>query len=232
MNVAAVAPSASSFLTVFPAGIDVPLAANLNWVAGQPPVSNAVTADLGPDGRLSFYNLAGTVHVTADVNGYYVDHGHDDRYAATGHLHDDRYVKRIRTLQLDGTALEPLGSATDVGFVNGCVGIISGTRSGWVPIPVEAGSTITAARAYIWDDTIAQGYTVELLRRTRTATGTTLFPLATASGGAQSVAVVTHALVPAQPEVVDVGETIVVSLQSVSPSVNALCQLEVDVVAP
>ena len=29
---------------------------------------------------MSFYNLAGTVNVGADIVGYYVDHTHDDRY--------------------------------------------------------------------------------------------------------------------------------------------------------
>ena len=80
MNVAAIAPTAGSFLTVFPSDAPKPLAANLNWVAGDPPLSNAVTADISADGRISFYNLAGTVHVAADVVGYYVDHIHDDRY--------------------------------------------------------------------------------------------------------------------------------------------------------
>lgn len=80
MNVAAIEPSAGSFLTVYPSDAVQPLAANLNWIAGQPPVSNAATADLSVDGRVSFYNLAGTVHIAADIVGYFVDHGHDDRY--------------------------------------------------------------------------------------------------------------------------------------------------------
>jgi len=80
MNVAVVNPTASSFLTVFPGGAAVPLAANLNWVAGQPPVSNSVSADLSATGTLSFYNKFGTVNVAADIVGYYADHNHDDRY--------------------------------------------------------------------------------------------------------------------------------------------------------
>src|SRR3954452_14988570 len=55
MNVAAVNPTANSFLTVYPSGAPRPLAANLNWVAGQPPVSNAVTVDIGDDGAITFY---------------------------------------------------------------------------------------------------------------------------------------------------------------------------------
>ena len=86
MNVAVVNPTANSFLTVFPAGGSAPLAANLNWVAGQPPVSNSVTADLSADGKLSFFNKFGTVNVAADVVGYYVNHNHDDRYFTKGQI--------------------------------------------------------------------------------------------------------------------------------------------------
>jgi hypothetical protein len=80
MNVTVVGGTRDSFLTVWPAGATRPLASNLNWVAGQPPTPNQVTTALGPDGRISFYNLAGTVHVVGDITGYLADHAHDDRY--------------------------------------------------------------------------------------------------------------------------------------------------------
>ncbi len=80
MNVAIINPSSNSFLTVFPSDVPRPLAANANWTAGQPPLSNAVTADISGDGKIAFYNLAGTVDVAADIVGYYIDHTHDDRY--------------------------------------------------------------------------------------------------------------------------------------------------------
>jgi len=80
MNVAVVNPTASSFLTVFPADAPRPLAASANWVAGEPPVSNAVTADVSAAGSISFYNLAGTVDLAVDVVGYHAHHTHDDRY--------------------------------------------------------------------------------------------------------------------------------------------------------
>ena len=86
MNVDIVNPSAASFLTVFPADAARPLAANLNWTASQAPTPNAVTARLSADGRLAFYNLAGTVDVSADINGYYLDHNHDDRYYTRAQL--------------------------------------------------------------------------------------------------------------------------------------------------
>jgi hypothetical protein len=72
MNVTVIGPTAASFLTVFPADATRPTAANLNWVAGQPPTPNAVTAGLSADGKLAVFNLAGTVNVSVDVVGYYV----------------------------------------------------------------------------------------------------------------------------------------------------------------
>lgn len=71
LNVAAIGPTAVSYLTVWPSNPTRPLAASLTWSAGQAPVSNAVTASLSPDGTISFYNHAGTVDLAIDVVGYY-----------------------------------------------------------------------------------------------------------------------------------------------------------------
>jgi hypothetical protein len=70
LNVAVTGPTATSFLSVFPAGESLPLASNLNFAAGQT-VPNLVTAKLGAGGRLSLYNAFGATHVIADVAGWY-----------------------------------------------------------------------------------------------------------------------------------------------------------------
>jgi len=80
MNVTAVGATEPTFLTIWEADVARPLASSLNPSPGQPPTPNAVTTDLNADGEFSIYNLAGSVHVLADVNGYYADHHHDDRY--------------------------------------------------------------------------------------------------------------------------------------------------------
>lgn len=79
LNVTAIAPTAAGFLTVYPEG-DRPVASSLNWSAGEPAVPNAVTVDVPASGKVSFFTNAGSVHLAVDVNGYYVDHNHDDRY--------------------------------------------------------------------------------------------------------------------------------------------------------
>lgn len=70
LNVTAVAPTAGTFVTVFPSGVARPLAANLNAVAGQV-VPNMVLARLGSDGAVVLYNNGGTVDLVADVMGYF-----------------------------------------------------------------------------------------------------------------------------------------------------------------
>jgi hypothetical protein len=70
MNVAVTQPTAASFLTVYPAGENMPGASNLNYVAGQT-VPNLVTAKVGSNGQVSIFNLAGSTHVIADVAGWF-----------------------------------------------------------------------------------------------------------------------------------------------------------------
>jgi hypothetical protein len=79
-NVTVVAPTADSFVTLWPADQGRPLTSNLNFSAGQAPFPNGVTIPLSADGKLSAFNLAGFVHLIIDVSAYTADHVHDDRY--------------------------------------------------------------------------------------------------------------------------------------------------------
>ncbi len=72
MNVAVTGTTASSHLTVHPAGEARPLASNLNWAAGDT-VSNRVIAKLGAGGRLTLYNNAGETDLVVDTNGWFTD---------------------------------------------------------------------------------------------------------------------------------------------------------------
>jgi hypothetical protein len=69
-NVTVTSASAESFLTVWNAGATQPTASNLNWKTGTT-IANAVTAKVGAGDAVSVYNNAGTVHVIADVAGWY-----------------------------------------------------------------------------------------------------------------------------------------------------------------
>ena len=70
LNVTVTEPSAGSVLTAFPTGQTLPLASNLNFSAGQT-VPNLVVVKVGTGGKVSLYNAFGTVHVVADVAGWY-----------------------------------------------------------------------------------------------------------------------------------------------------------------
>lgn len=80
MNMTAIQPTVQSFATVYPSDAARPNASNLNWAAGDVPTPNKVDVKLGADGAVKVFNSVGTVHLAADLVGYYIDHGHDDRY--------------------------------------------------------------------------------------------------------------------------------------------------------
>jgi len=70
LNTTVTAPTAPGFLTVYPDGVTLPSASNLNFTAGQT-VPNLVMVPVHA-GKVDFYNAAsGTVHVVADLAGYF-----------------------------------------------------------------------------------------------------------------------------------------------------------------
>ena len=70
MNVTSVAPSAGTYVTVWPAGEPRPTASNLNIPPGDTR-ANLVIVKLGAGGKVSFYNDAGTNDLIADVAGWF-----------------------------------------------------------------------------------------------------------------------------------------------------------------
>jgi outer membrane protein assembly factor BamB len=71
-NITATNSTAPSHLTVFPTGSSPPLASNVNFLANQT-VPNRVAVQIGTGGKVSIYNLSGSVHVIVDVNGWFTD---------------------------------------------------------------------------------------------------------------------------------------------------------------
>src|SRR5664279_5500232 len=70
VNVTAVSPAGSGFITVWPSGTGRPGVSNLNFRAGQI-VPNLVVVPVGADGKIELFNgSAGTVDLLADVAGY------------------------------------------------------------------------------------------------------------------------------------------------------------------
>jgi GH25 family lysozyme M1 (1,4-beta-N-acetylmuramidase) len=72
MNVTVTEADAGSFLTTWPGGTPKPNSSNLNFGVGQT-VPNLVTVKIGTGGTVLFGNAIGSVHVVADVVGYFDD---------------------------------------------------------------------------------------------------------------------------------------------------------------
>ncbi len=70
VNVTAIGTTASSYLSVYPAGSPRPLASTLNWGPGQT-VAGLTTVVLPASGIIDLYNYAGSANVVVDVEGYY-----------------------------------------------------------------------------------------------------------------------------------------------------------------
>lgn len=78
LNVTVTRPTAPGFLTVWPGDVERPLASNINFVAGAT-VPNLVIVRVPPSGIVRFFNPTGSVHVIADVMGYFDDDHSEER---------------------------------------------------------------------------------------------------------------------------------------------------------
>ena len=70
LDVAVVGGTARGFLTAWPTGAAMPLASALNWVPGEI-VAALVIVPVGKDGKVSFYDSAGSANVIVDVEGWF-----------------------------------------------------------------------------------------------------------------------------------------------------------------
>ncbi|MFD7628394.1 hypothetical protein ACFV7Q_20530 [Streptomyces sp. NPDC059851] len=78
LNVTATDPTSASHVSVYPNGTTRTSASNLNFTAGQT-VPNLVVVPV-VNGKVSFYNNAGSVDLIADVAGYYTTDGSGSTY--------------------------------------------------------------------------------------------------------------------------------------------------------
>lgn len=70
LNLTGVGATQSTFVSAWPTGQARPNASNLN-LAGANPTSNLVTVQLGMNRSVDLYNNSGSVHLLADLAGYY-----------------------------------------------------------------------------------------------------------------------------------------------------------------
>ncbi|WP_187219136.1 RCC1 domain-containing protein [Actinokineospora xionganensis] len=70
LNVTGTAPTRDTYVTVFPHGAERPTASNLNLSAGETR-PNLVTVAIGVGRKVELFNNAGSVHLVADLAGFY-----------------------------------------------------------------------------------------------------------------------------------------------------------------
>jgi hypothetical protein len=215
LNLAIVNPTGNSFLTVFPGGQSLPLAANLNYTAGQAPVSNAATVQIGQDGKLSFYNLSGNVDISVDVSGYFLPAG-----------------SKTQTISYGPDAPNWIFGGSRLS-VSGCITISSGTAIAHIPIDIPIGSQITSIGGALYDSSGSSStYSLSLRRATTSGTGVTYSssPLLELTGGSGSG---TDFGIAAGSEVFTVTDTDSYYLEfSTVAATNAFCSASVTYTAP
>ncbi|MFJ4667973.1 right-handed parallel beta-helix repeat-containing protein [Kitasatospora purpeofusca] len=108
MNVTVTGPTENGHLRVYPHGEERPDTSNLNWTAGRT-LANQVTVPV-KDGKVSFYNHSGgTVHVIADLAGYYGAEGDLFHPLSPSRLLDTR-----EAVGVPGTEAVPAGGTVDL----------------------------------------------------------------------------------------------------------------------
>jgi hypothetical protein len=70
LNVTVTGALSGGWVTAWPAGVAMPVASNLNYVAGQT-VPNLVVVDVGAGGVVDLFSSGGPVDLVADVAGWY-----------------------------------------------------------------------------------------------------------------------------------------------------------------
>jgi alpha-tubulin suppressor-like RCC1 family protein len=81
LNVTGTMPTEATFVTAYPAGVARPTASNVNLVAGETR-PNLVTVAVGAGRKVLLYNNTGSIHLIADLAGYYATEAAAGRFTA------------------------------------------------------------------------------------------------------------------------------------------------------
>ncbi len=143
LNVTATDTTASSYVTVYPDGTTRPLASNLNFTAGDT-IPNLVTVPVGADGKVDFYNNAGSTDLVADLAGYYAS-GTGSSYVPDGP------IRLLDTRNGTGGYSSPVGPGGTISLQ------ITGNSTGGVP---SSGVTAVVLNVTATDTTASSFVTV------------------------------------------------------------------------
>ena len=132
MNVTVTQSDLASFVTVWPSGTGRPTSSNLNFGPGDTR-ANLVTAKLGPDGKVTLGTAQGSVHIVADVYGYF-DHAGGAAFTGISP------VRALDTRTFTGNHYGPLGDDAPMALP------ISGSGAG-LGIPADATAVVANVTA-------------------------------------------------------------------------------------
>lgn len=153
VNVTGVAPSAWTFLSLYPKGGDRPVVSNLN-PRERDTVANLATVKVGADDSITLYNEVGSTDAVVDVVGYYAP----DNAAAGGsrfgalptpqRVYDSREAGRTKlaegeTRTVDLTTLNPGFGSIGAVVVN--VTATNPTKGGYLTVFPEGVTTVPTA---------------------------------------------------------------------------------------
>ncbi|MFK7918150.1 MAG: hypothetical protein AB8G14_08750 [Ilumatobacter sp.] len=168
LNITALDATSNSFLTVW-AGGPRPATSAMNPAPGMR-VFNAVTTQLSQTQTFDIFNNRGTVNVFVDVNGYYENHDHDDRYYTEAEV--DAAIEAatpskdwIAVNPAAFTARNPDTTTYEIGS-GGQLRIEGGSMH--APVDLPHGATIDGLSASLWDDA-PEAINVELIRSNNVA---------------------------------------------------------------
>jgi hypothetical protein len=159
LNVTITGPTAPSYLTAWPTGVAQPVASNLNFSPGQTVANRVIVqvASNGTPGWVSFYNAAGSVHVIADVGGWFSDGSNP---AATG----SRFVGVVPSRILDTREGTPPSSPVGPGHIivapvaglGGVPAMNAAVAPTAVVLNVTVTNTVLSSYLTVWPDGAAQ----------------------------------------------------------------------------
>lgn len=152
LNVTAVGATANGFVTVHPAGGTRPEASSLNTTKGLV-TPNLVVVKIGSTGEVDLYNSSGSVHLLADLAGYYIDTTSAPKYlprspsrvldtrngtgAPRGAVRGGSAV-RVKVTDLPGAPLDPTAVVMNVTAVGATAhGFVTAYPSGTFLPPVS-----------------------------------------------------------------------------------------------
>lgn len=165
VNLTGVAPSANTFLTLYPKGQTRPIVSNLN-PRKDDNVANLATVKVGADSSITLYNDQGSTDAVVDVVGYYVA---DNSGNGGGRYVSQTPVRKLDTRLAGGTPLAEgetrevdLGITSDAAVLN--VTVTRPTKGGYLTVfPGAVGTAPTASNInFVSTQTVANLVVVKL----------------------------------------------------------------------